>query len=43
MGKMKIKSLKTSMAVTFLMTICVITVLSAITIFAANQLQQELL
>ena len=43
MGKVKTKSLKSSMTVTFLITICVIAVLSAITIFAANQLQQEIL
>ena len=43
MGKVRTKSLKTSMTVTFFITICVIAVLSAITIFAANQLQQEIL
>ena len=43
MGKVKTKSLKSSMTVTFLITICVIAVLSTITIFAANQLQQEIL
>lgn len=40
MDKIKTKSLKTSITVTFLITICVITMLSSITIFAANQLQQ---
>ena len=43
MGKVKTKSLKSSMTVTFLITICIIAVLSALTIFAANKLQQELL
>ena len=43
MGKIKTKSLKTSMAVTFLITICVITLLSSVTIFAANQVQHEIL
>ena len=43
MGKIKTKSLKTSMAVTFLITICVIALLSSITIFAANQMQHEIL
>ena len=43
MGKIKTKSLKTSMAVTFLITICVIALLSSITIFAANQVQHEIL
>lgn len=43
MGKIKTKSLKTSMAVTFLITICVIAMLSSITIFAANQVQHEIL
>lgn len=42
MDKIKTKSLKTSMAVTFLVTICVITLLSAIAIFTASQLQQEI-
>ena len=43
MGKIKTKSLRTSMAVTFLITICVISMLSSITIFAANQVQHEIL
>lgn len=43
MGKIKTKSLKTSMVVTFLITICVIALLSSITIFAANQVQHEIL
>lgn len=43
MGKIKTKSLKTSMAVTFLITICVIAMLSSVTIFAANQVQHEML
>lgn len=43
MGKVRAKSLKASMTATFLITICIITLMSAITIFAANQLQQEIL
>lgn len=43
MGKIKTKSLKTSMAVTFFITICVAALLSSITIFAANQVQHEIL
>ncbi len=43
MGKIKTKSLKTSMAVTFWVTIGVIALLSSVTIFAANQLQHEIL
>lgn len=43
MGKIKTKSLRTSMAVTFLITICVIAMLSSVTIFAANQVQHEIL
>lgn len=43
MGKIKTKSLRTSMAVTFLITICVIAMLSSITILAANQVQHEIL
>ena len=43
MGKIKTKSLKTSIAVTFLITICVTALLSSITIFAANQVQHEIL
>lgn len=43
MGKIKTKSLKTSMAVTFFITICVTALLSSITIFTANQVQHEIL
>lgn len=43
MGKIKTKSLRTSIAVTFLVTICVTAMLSSITIFAANQVQHEIL
>ena len=43
MGKIKTKSLKTSMAVTFLITICVTALLSSVTILAANQVQHEIL
>lgn len=43
MGKVRIKSLKSSMAAVFLITICIITVMSSITIFMANQMQQEIL
>lgn len=43
MGKIKTKSLRISMAVTFLITICVIALLSSVTIFAANQVQHEIL
>lgn len=43
MGKVKTKSLKLSMTITFLITICIIAVMLALTIFAANKLQQELL
>ena len=43
MGKVKTKSLTLSMTITFLITICIIAVMSALTIFAANKLQQELL
>ena len=43
MGKIKTKSLRTSIAVTFLVTICVIALLSSVTIFAANQVQHEIL
>ena len=43
MGKIRIKSLKSSMAAVFLITICIITVMSSITIFMTNQLQQEIL
>lgn len=43
MGKIKTKSLRTSMTVTFFITICVIALLSSITIFAANQMQHKIL
>ena len=43
MGKIRAGSLRSSMTITFLMTICVIAVLSAVTIFASNRLQQEIL
>ena len=43
MGKIKTKSLRTSMAVTFLITICVTALLSSVTIFAANQVHHEIL
>ena len=43
MGKIKTKSLKTSMAVTFFITICVTALLSSVTIFTANQVQHEIL
>ena len=43
MGKIKTKSLKTSMAVTFFITICVTALLSSVTILAANQVQHEIL
>lgn len=43
MGKIRTKSLKSSMTATFLITICVIAVLSAITIFVSSHLQQEIL
>lgn len=43
MGEIRTKSLKSSMTVTFLITICVIAVLSAITIFVSSHLQQEIL
>lgn len=43
MGKIKTKPLKTSMAVTFFITICVTALLSSVTIFAANQVQHEIL
>ena len=43
MGKIKTKSLRISMAVTFLITICVTALLSSVTIFAANQVQHEIL
>ena len=43
LSSFKSSSLKSSMTITFLITICIIAMLSALTIFAANQLQQELL
>ena len=43
MGKIKTKSLRTSMAVTFLIMMCVTALLSSVTIFAANQVQHEIL
>lgn len=43
MGKIKTKPLKTSMAVTFFITICVTALLSSVTILAANQVQHEIL
>lgn len=43
MGKIKTKSIKVSMTIAFLIAICVITALSAITIFVSNQIQQEIL
>ncbi len=43
MGKIKTKSIKTSIAVTFFITICVTALLSSVTILAANQVQHEIL
>lgn len=43
MDKIKTPSLKRSMTITFLITICVIAILSGITIFTANQVQQKIL
>lgn len=43
MGKIRAKSLKMSMAGTFLITICLVGVLSGITVFLANQAQREIL
>lgn len=43
MDKMKTKSIKKSMTMTFLITIVIICLLSAITIFWANHTQQEIL
>ena len=43
MDKMKTKSIKKSMMMTFLITIVIICLLSAITIFLANHTQQEIL
>lgn len=43
MGKIKTKSLRTSMAVTFFITICVTALLSSVTLLAANQVQHKIL
>lgn len=43
MDKIKNVSIKRSMALTFIITICIIGMLSGITIFLANQSQQEIL
>lgn len=43
MGKIKNRSIKTSMTIAFLIALCAITILSAITIFVSNQIQQEIL
>lgn len=43
MGKMKTKSIKKSITITFLITIAIICLLSGITIFWANHTQQEIL
>ncbi len=43
MGKMRTKSLRRSMTAAFLATICGIALLSAVTIFGASRLQQEIL
>lgn len=43
MGKVKGRSIKRSMAITFLLTICMIAAFSGITIFLASRLQQEIL
>lgn len=43
MDKIKRKSLKWSMAVTFIVTICIICIISAITIFLSSQEQQKIL
>ncbi|GFI28288.1 sensor histidine kinase CssS [Lachnospiraceae bacterium] len=43
MGKIKTRPLKTSMAGTFFITICVTALLSSVTILAANQVQHEIL
>lgn len=43
MGKIKTKSLKMSMAETFLITICAIGMLSGITVFLANHAQHKIL
>lgn len=43
MGKIKNASIKTTMTLSFLLAIAAITVLSGITIFVSNQVQQEIL
>ena len=43
MDKIKNVSIKRSMTLTFIITICMIGVFSGITIFMANQSQQEIL
>ena len=43
MDKMKQKSIKRSMTITFIFTICIIFVFSAIIIILSNQAQQEIL
>ena len=43
MDKIKNASIKRSMTLTFIVTICMIGVFSGITIFMANQSQQEIL
>lgn len=43
MGKIENASIKRSMTITFIITICMIGLLSGITLFLANQLQQEIL
>ena len=43
MDKIKNASIKRSMTLTFIITICMIGVFSGITIFMANQSQQEIL
>ncbi len=42
MDKIKNSSIKRSMTVTFILTISIISVLSGITIFWANQIQQKI-
>lgn len=43
MGKVKTKKLKSTMMITFLVTTGLIAVLSALTVFAGNQLQKGIL
>ena len=43
MDKIKNVSIKRSMAITFIITICIIGMLSGITVFLANRSQQEIL